>query len=140
MKKFLVLLTALVLVIGTLAIPVAAQASDNVNGVKVVMSVIDKGDVKVSCEEILVSDIDKDGKFTIGEALVAVHEKFCASGAEGFKYEDGQYGPYITMLWGENTSAVGYMLNNRKVVRYKQISKPVFFLQFFKQVDYLCLN
>ena len=56
------------------------------------------------------SDEDKDGKWTINDALIAVHNEKCKN---GFATEEGAYGLAITKLWGiENGGSYGYYNNN----------------------------
>ncbi|MBO4423176.1 MAG: hypothetical protein J5879_07040 [Clostridia bacterium] len=56
------------------------------------------------------SDEDSDGKWTINDALISLHNAKCA---DGYKAEDGGYGLMITKLWGvENGGAYGYYKNN----------------------------
>ena len=62
--------------------------------------------------EITVGDIDCDGTLTLYDAFVAVHDKHSENGSEDFVAEESSYGPFITKLWGEETSNVSYMHNN----------------------------
>ncbi len=60
-----------------------------------------------------VSDVDCDGTVTIKDAFLTAHIDYCESGADGFVAVDSAYGPYITRLWGVDTSNVGYYLNKK---------------------------
>ena len=140
MKKILVLLVAMILVIGTLSVPVFAQA-ENANEVKVVFSFINQGEVSVACEEISVGDANKDGSITVWDAIIVAHEKFCSSGAEGFKVEDGEYGPFITKMWGVETSNVSYMIDNAFAMSLNDaVTNGTYVCTYISTYDFSILN
>ncbi len=62
--------------------------------------------------EITVSDMDCDGILTLYDAFVEIHTRHSENGSEDFVAEESSYGPFITKLWGEETSNVSYMHNN----------------------------
>ncbi len=59
--------------------------------------------------------LDTKLEYTVNDILTAAHEQFCADGADGFATATGDYGEYITKLWGVETSNVGYYLNGAMV-------------------------
>ncbi len=65
-------------------------------------------------EPVTVTDADGDGALTISDALYAAHEAMFKGGAAaGYTAAAGDYGLYITKLWGvENNNNFGYYLNN----------------------------
>ncbi len=63
--------------------------------------------------EIAVCDVDCDGTLTLYDAFVAVHTEHSANGKDDFLAEESSYGPFITRLWGEDTSSVAYMHNDK---------------------------
>ena len=92
------------------------------NAVSVTFTVIDKeNNVAVSKDGITemyktklsVGDVDCDGEVTLKDAFVKVHTEHHENGADGFVAEDSSYGPFITKLWGEQTSNVAYTVNDK---------------------------
>ena len=65
--------------------------------------------------EISVGDCDCDGVLTLNDAFIKVHTQHSLNGSADFKTEASSYGPFITKLWGEQTSDVAYMLNDANV-------------------------
>ena len=64
------------------------------------------------------SDEDKDGAWTINDALIAVHKEKCKN---GYATEEGAYGLTITKLWGiENGGSYGYYNNNVMCMSLKE--------------------
>ena len=65
-------------------------------------------------QEVELTDVDGDGALTINDALIAAHEAAFEGGAEaGYGADTGEYGLYITKLWGvENGGSYGYCKNN----------------------------
>ena len=51
-------------------------------------------------KSVTVKDIDKDGVLSYDEALTAAHEKYCASGAEGYVAPGG----WVAKLWGNEST------------------------------------
>ena len=62
--------------------------------------------------ELTVGDADFDGKLTINDAFIVLHDTHSAGGKADFVTEASSYGPYITKLWGlDATTGVGYYNN-----------------------------
>lgn len=62
-------------------------------------------------EKVAKSDEDNDEKWTINDALIALHNDKCK---DGFATEDQGHGPMIVKLWGkENGGSFGYYKNNQ---------------------------
>lgn len=101
MKKLIALITALVMIcaIGTVAV-----SADDVS----VFVTIANGEV-VAAEEITVTDVDSDGKLTVNDVLTIIHAE---KKEGGFEAKSGEFGLFITKLWGVETSNVGYTVNN----------------------------
>ncbi len=80
----------------------------------VYVTISDAGVLKVAQEPVAVTDGDGDGALTVHDALLAAHDALYQGGAEaGFATDTGDYGLYITKLWGtENGGSYGYCLNN----------------------------
>lgn len=62
--------------------------------------------------EITVGDIDNDGVLTLNDAFIELHKEHSINGSDDFSVEESTYGPFITKLWGTETSSIAYMLNN----------------------------
>ncbi len=108
MKKFFATLLAAALVLASVN-PVTAKAAET----KVYVTV-SHGDIKMVQEEVTVTDVDKDGKLTINDALYIAHKNKFASVSEGYGSAKTQWGLSITKLWGEeNGGSYGYYVNNK---------------------------
>ncbi len=75
----------------------------------------DKGQLQVIQKRFILYDTDKDGKFTISDALYIAHED-CYEGGAAAGYEtkhSEQYGTSLEKLWGvKNGGSYGYYVNN----------------------------
>ena len=60
---------------------------------------------------VTVSDADCDGSMTLNDVFLAAHKAYSANGEEDFATEASSYGPFITKLWGVESSSVGYYQN-----------------------------
>ena len=107
MKKTLSLIMAFALVLGVAAFLCSAKAD-------VVYVSIANGTLEVAREAIELKDADNDGALTVYDALYLVHEaKFEGGAAAGFATATGDWGPYISKLWGvENGGSYGYYVND----------------------------
>jgi LPXTG-motif cell wall-anchored protein len=112
MKKYLILGLAVAMILGTAG--VQAKAADSVQ----VSVTIANGTLELAQEKITVTDLDGDGVYTIDEALYCAHEaKYTGGAAEGYGTASGDYGLYITKLWGvENASGFGYYVNDESAM------------------------
>ena len=71
------------------------------------------GTLAFCLETISVSDRNGDGKLDIDETLYAAHETFFEGGAAaGYASAESEYGFGITKLWGDDSGAFGYYVNN----------------------------
>lgn len=95
-------------------------ASDSVD----VYVTVSDNTLKAANQKIGVTDADGDGVLTLNDALYCAHEELFEGGASvGYGYADGDYGLYITRLWGvENGGSYGYYLNNASAM---SLSDPV---------------
>ena len=110
MKKFKRILTLLIAVtFVTAAVPCTASAAQAAN-VNVTVSVA--GDIAAACESIKVTDINGNGVTDIDDALYCIHKKH----SKVYKSENTSYGPAITCLWGDESGAYGYYLNDKLVM------------------------
>ena len=81
--------------------PQAALAADAVISV----TVSNRGQLAVACEEVTVSDRNTDGRLSLDEALYAVHTAF----GKGYASVDGT----VTKLWDVDTTNVSFFVNHR---------------------------
>lgn len=75
----------------------------------VYVSVYDGSKIVCAWKTVALKDEDKDGKMTINDVLVALHAAECK---DGYASAEGQYGLSITKLWGDESGAFGYYLND----------------------------
>ena len=101
MKK----LTALLIVAVTALALLVSCAPKEV----VYVSIFDGSKVVCAWEKVALKDEDKDGKMTINDVLAAVHD---AKNKGGYASAEGQYGFGITKLWGDESGAFSYYLND----------------------------
>lgn len=74
------------------------------------------GDIVASYVKVEYKDADGDGKITINDALILVHdEKYNGGSEKGYASEQTQYGLSLTKLWGSDDPC-GYYLNNEAVM------------------------
>lgn len=114
MKKTLI--TALVLLL-CLAMPITAMADSDTISVYVTIAVAGEfaedtnGNIVVS-KEIETSDVDGDGAITLNDAFVSAHEQLAPNGSDDYASYESQYGTSIAKLWGDESGAFGYCVNN----------------------------
>lgn len=81
--------------------------------IDVYVTIADKGKVVVANNEITVTDLDASGDFNVDEVLYAAHKsKYTDGAAAGYASAMGNYGLYITKLWGNESGNYGYWLND----------------------------
>lgn len=81
--------------------------------IDVYVTIVDKGNVVVANNEITVTDLDASGDFNVDEVLYAAHKsKYTDGAAAGYASAMGDYGLYITKLWGDESGNYGYWLND----------------------------
>lgn len=106
MKKALSLVLALVMVLMLSAIFAAAKSP-------VVYVTIANGELVLVREKVTLKDVNGDGKLTVYDALYLAHKAKYKDGVNGFGTAVGDYGPYISKLWGvENGGSYGYFVND----------------------------
>jgi LPXTG-motif cell wall-anchored protein len=113
MKKIIAFTSALML--SCAAVGITASAEDS-SETRVNVSIADaEGKIAVAHEEIAVTDVDKDNKLTINDALVLIHDaKFEGGSAAGYKSSVGNFGLAVDKLWGtENGGSYGYYVNDK---------------------------
>ena len=109
MKRIITLLSALALLLALFAI--SASAEEQAVYAYVTISV--KGSLVAVQTRVALNDYDDDGALTVCDALYAAHEQLYDGGAEtGFGYYTGDYGLSMSKLWGDESGAYGYYLNN----------------------------
>ena len=74
------------------------------------VTIISEGRFVVKNLEVVVSGED----FNLDDALKAAHDAAYEGGAgKGYASATGAYGLYITKLWGDESGAFGYAVNNK---------------------------
>ncbi len=108
MKHTLALVTILCLALSVLTLTVNAQEEPEVY---VTISV--KGELVAAQIPVTIHDHDADGAYTVNDALLGVHQQMYEGGADaGYSYYSGEYGVSMSKLWGDESGAYGYYLNN----------------------------
>lgn len=109
MKNRLLSAAALVLALVMIWAPSAFAANEPV----LVYVTIANGELMAARCPVYVTDKDSDGALTINDALICAHEQAYSGGAAGYETAMGDYGLYITKLWGfANGDSYGYYKNN----------------------------
>ena len=109
MKRTLTLITTLCLLLSLLAIGASAQKNHTI----VTVTIAVKGELVATQVSVPVEDIDGDGVFTINDALHCAHEQVYEGGADaGYGSYTSEYGLSMSKLWGDESGAYGYYLNN----------------------------
>ena len=115
MKRIITLITMLSLLLALLTIGASAEnataKSEEITTAYVTIAV--KGELVTTQLAVMLEDYDKDGAITVSDALYAAHEKAYTGGAAaGYGYYTGDYGLSMSKLWGDESGAFGYYLNN----------------------------
>lgn len=80
---------------------------------EITVTISNKGNVVMARKAVAVTDINEDGKLNVDEALYAAHASGFTGGASaGYGTYTGDWGLAINKLWGVETTAVGYWLND----------------------------
>lgn len=104
--------------------------------ITVTVTIADKGSVVIAREEVAVTDIDKDGAYTVNDVLYAAHETAYKGGAEaGYGSAQGAYGLAITKLWGDDSAVCGYWLNNASCWSLTDVVKEGDYVVAFNYAD-----
>lgn len=108
MKTKRLLAAVLVLVFAFCACTVVLASSPRPSTATV--TIISKGEFVLKNYEVVVSSDD----FNIDDALKAAHDaKYEGGSDKGYASATGDYGLYITKLWGDTSGAFGYTVNNK---------------------------
>ncbi|MBQ5972649.1 MAG: hypothetical protein IJL69_00490 [Oscillospiraceae bacterium] len=105
--------SALLVIMALLAMVLPVSAAAEPEGIEVFVTVAN-GELVLVRQSVNVTDLDKDGALTVNDALIAAHDKaFEGGSAAGYGYATGDWGLYISKLWGvENGGSYGYYVNN----------------------------
>ena len=135
MKKLISIFVALIMLLGIFSI--SAFAENTPVTANVYVTIANAGTLVLTQEKITVTDKDNDGKLNIDEALIATHEaKFEGGAAAGYGSDVGQYGLYVTKLWGvENGGGYGYYVNNASVMGLSDEVKEGDYINAFTFTD-----
>lgn len=110
MKRFLAIVTTLILVMGmtcTIAMADSAQTAD------VYVTISNAGKLEMSYQKVTATDLNNDGKIDIDETLKAAHDIAYEGGAAaGYSSAESAYGLSLMKLWGDDSEAFGYRVNN----------------------------
>lgn len=83
---------------------------------KLYVTISSEGNIVMAREEVIVKDINNDGKLDIDETLYAAHVAKYPNGAAGYSSASSPWGLSLKMLWGiDNGGSYGYYVNNERV-------------------------
>lgn len=100
----------LVMVLGMLPMTALAEENDRITAY---VTIADRGELEIAHKGVTVVDQNEDGNFDIDETLYAAHEAFYRGGAEsGYSAYSGEYGLSLGKLWGDESGAFGYYVND----------------------------
>lgn len=111
MKKTIVTLILLAMMIPLASGFVFAEEKN----IDVFVSISDeKGNLALAMERITVYDSDGDGVITLNDALIVAHDEKYEGGSDaGYSTDTGDWGLFITKLWGvENGGSYSYAIND----------------------------
>ena len=115
MKHTITLILTLCLLLSLLAIGASAEnsTSASVELSTAYVTIAVKGELAAVQIAVILEDCDGDGSITVNDALYAAHQKAYEGGAEtGYGFYTSDYGLSMSKLWGDESGAYGYYLNN----------------------------
>ncbi len=114
MKKLFPISVCAAILLNIVGVTAAAETEQAASTDVYVTVSDDTGALVLSAETITVTDRNNDGKLDIDETLYATHEaKFDGGADKGYGSDIGDYGLYLTKLWGiESGVSYGYYVNN----------------------------
>lgn len=116
-KRFISLLLSLCMIIGIASTSVFADTADtitvNVSIAEDGSFVTGKDGTDIAHKSITVSDLDENDSYTVDEVLYAAHRQYYDGGAAaGYASAQTAYGLSLVKLWGDDSGAFGYYINN----------------------------
>ena len=116
MKKAITLFTTLALLLALFTIGTSAEGKSTTAEVTldtVYVTIAVKGELVAAQVPVLLEDYDNDGAYTVNDAMYGLHEKSYEGGAAaGYASYQSDYGLSMSKLWGDESGAYGYYLNN----------------------------
>lgn len=86
---------------------------DNTADIDVLVKISDgQGVIQVGYDTVSVTDVDKDGSYTVNDALQCAHDKYYKGEGVGYSSATTEYGLSLTTLWGDTSGSFGYYVNN----------------------------
>jgi len=108
MKKLLATILTLLMLVGVCSITAFAEEPT-----VVYVTIANKGELVLTREKVVVTDIDNDNALTINDALYAAHEaKYQGGAAAGYASGQSAWGLSLLKLWGDDSGSFGYTVNN----------------------------
>ena len=110
MKRMAAMLLVTAMLLCMAVVPAFAEETPTAD---VSVTVAVKGALVMTCETVTVTDADGDGALTIHDALYAAHAAKYTGGADaGYASANTVYGLSLVRLWGDESGAFGYFLND----------------------------
>lgn len=114
--RMLSAMLVIAMILTSVSIPAFADTTVGTAGITVYVTVSNKGEIvrDKSAEFVALAPVELNGKkaYTIDDAFKAVHDTYYEGGSDaGYSSETGEWGLYVTMLWGETSGNFGYQVN-----------------------------
>lgn len=110
MKKLLSLL--LIVTMLFTSAPMIISADEESSAVTVYVTVSKYGEFVCDTDRntmaLIPMELTGNASYTLDDLFVALHEEYCP---DGYASAEGDYGAYITMLWGDTSGNFGYQVN-----------------------------
>ena len=114
MKRSITTILLLSLLLVLLALPL--QAEQRPADSYVTVSIAVNGELVMVEETIDVYDKDMDGTITLDDVLMRAHLLFCPTHDKGYATAKTDYGTSLVKLWGDESGAFGYYVNNESAL------------------------
>lgn len=99
----------LVMVLGMLPMTALAEENDSITAY---VTIANQGELEIAHKAITVVDQNENGSFDIDDTLYATHKAFYDKGASGYSSYASEYGLSLKKLWGDESGAFGYYVND----------------------------
>ncbi len=99
----------LVMVLGMLPMTALAEENDSITAY---VTIANQGELEIAHKAITVVDQNENGSFDIDDTLYATHKAFYDEGASGYSSYASEYGLSLKKLWGDESGAFGYYVND----------------------------
>ena len=113
-SKFLSMIMIAAMIVTVSAGFSKAEGVSAAEGITVYVTISVEGDLVLKQKSVEVTDINDDGALTLTDAFVCAHAKYYTGDNtdSGFAYGTGDWGTYVTKLWGNESGNFSYYVND----------------------------